>query len=51
MAREVVTVAFVVDYGDDDACIEDIIHSVVADSDTIQSFDILDTREIDDEEE
>ena len=50
MAREVVTVALVVDYGDDEACIEDILNSVVANSNTIQSFDILDAREIDEEE-
>ena len=51
MSREVVTVALVVDYGDDEACIEDILNSVVANSNTIQIFDILDAREIDDEDE
>ena len=49
MAREVVTVVLVVDI-DDEACIEDILDDVCANSNTIQSFDILDDRTIEDDE-
>lgn len=51
MAREVVTVALVVDYGDEEACIEDILDVVCANSNTIQSFDILDARTIEEDDE
>lgn len=51
MAREVVTVALVIDYGDDEPCIEDILGDVCANSNTIQSFDILDTRTVEEDED
>lgn len=48
MAREVVTVALVIDVDDDeDVCHEDLLESIVANSDHIVSFDILDTRTVD----
>lgn len=51
MAREVVTVALVIDYGDDEPCIEDILGDVCANSNIIQSFDILDTRAVEEDED
>ena len=51
MAREVVTIALVIDYGDDEPCIEDILSDVCASSNTIQSFDILDTRTVEEDED
>ena len=50
MAREIVTIALVIDY-DDESCIEDILSDVCATNDTIQSFDILDIRTVDEEDE
>ena len=48
MAREVVTVALIVEVDEDeDVCHEDLLESIVANSDHIMGFDILDTRTVD----
>lgn len=50
MAREIVTIALVIDY-DDESCIEDILSDVCATNNAIQSFDILDICTADEDED